>query len=54
MPAMGLALHFIFGAFGVDHKPDPFLVISLMVAFGGLAIYNFATMTDRAHSERDD
>ena len=43
MPAAVLAVHFTFGAFGVDYKPDPFLIIMLTVVFGGLAIYNFAT-----------
>jgi hypothetical protein len=43
MPAMGLAMHFVAKAFGVDHQPDPFLIIMLMVVFGGLAIYNLAT-----------
>jgi hypothetical protein len=43
MPATALAIHFIFKAFGVPDKPDPFNIIMLMVVFGGLAIYNFAT-----------
>jgi hypothetical protein len=43
MPAAMLAGHFIFRAFGVDYKPDPFLIIMLMIVFGGNAIYNFAT-----------
>jgi hypothetical protein len=44
MPAIWLAVHFIARAFWwPDYKPDPFLIIMLMVVFGGLAIYNFAT-----------
>ena len=44
MPTMWLALHYIFYKFGIfQNKPDPFQMISLMVIFGALAIYNFAT-----------
>ena len=41
-PIIFIASPYICGAFGVDFKPNPFLMIVLTVVFCGLAIGGFA------------
>jgi ABC-type microcin C transport system permease subunit YejE len=44
MPAVWLALLLFSRVSGINHTPSLFLLISLMIVFGLMAISNFVTM----------